>query len=182
MSGLFSRIDVWARFGRFTNSRFGLAFQERFRKTVERLMLPLSESSECDVSLVRLDKPLEKARVTLVTTTGIYLEGQRPFDTAAAKGDPTYRIIPSSSDTSQLRIAHTHYAHERAEKGVNVIFPIERLRELAEEGAIGSVAPSLFSYGFDLHVDELIGPGGSARRMARIMKQENVDVALLTPG
>jgi D-proline reductase (dithiol) PrdB len=182
MSGFFEKVDVWQRFGRLTNSKVGLAFQDRFRPTVERMMLPMAERQEGDIPLVRLEKPLWEARVALVTTTGVFVEGQRPFDTAAQLGDPTFRLIPSDVDISRLRIAHTHYTHERALEDINVIFPVERLRALAWEGAIGSLAPSFFSYGFDLHVEELVGPGGSAREMAGLMVEEGVDAALFTPG
>ena len=110
------------------------------------------------------------------------LECQQPFDTAAQQGDPTFRLIPSDVDVSRLRIAHTHYSHERAEKDINVIFPIERLRALAWEGTIGSLATSFYSFGFDLHVKELVGPDGSASQIAGRMVEEGVDAALFTPG
>lgn len=182
MSERFEKARVWERFGRLTNSRQGLRFQDRFRGTVERMMLPLAAPQESPVPFTPLAKPIVEARVTLVTTTGVYLDGQEPFDTSAARGDPTFRVIPSDADVSRLRIAHTHYTHERAERDINVIFPAERLRELAAEGAIGSVAPSLYSFGFDLHVKELVGPDGTARDMVRRMKDEGVDAALFTPG
>ncbi len=182
MSRLFEKVDVWKRFGRLTNSKVGLAFQDRFRPTVERMMLPMAECQDGDIPLARLEKPLDEARIALVTTTGVYVEGQQPFDTAAQLGDPTFRVIPSDVDASRLRIAHTHYAHERALEDINVIFPVDRLRALAWEGAIGSLAPSFYSYGFDLHVEELVGPDGSAGEVAERMVEEGVDAALFTPG
>lgn len=182
MSGLFEKVDVWKRFGRLTNSKPGLAFQNRFRGSVERMMLPMAESQKGAIPLVAPTKPIWESRVALVTTTGVYVDGQPPFDTAAQMGDPTFRIIPSDVDVSSLRIAHTHYDHERALEDINVIFPVERLRALAWEGAIWSIAPSFYSYGFDLHVEELVGPGGSAWEMAGRMMEEGVDAALFTPG
>lgn len=182
MSALFEKIDTWRKFGDLTNSRLMLAFQGRFRGTVERLMLPLAHRQEQAIPLARPSRPLPEARVTLVTTTGVYLEGQAAFDTVSKMGDASFRIIPSGADVSMLRIAHTHFSHERAEKDINVIFPVETLRGLAGDGTIGSIAPSLYSYGFDLHTTELNGPRGSAREMARRMLDEGVVAALFTPG
>lgn len=108
---------------------------------------------------------------------------QEPFDTAAALGDPSFRVIPRDVDVGSLRIAHTHFSHRRAEEDINVIFPLERLREMAEEGIIGSVAPRHFSFGFDLHVKELVDPvKGTAHKVASVLREDGVDVALFIPG
>lgn len=182
--GLFSRLRLWEVFGKIVNSRLGVKFIEVSR--------PLYEWGAKFVAVGKSEEPppftpfegsLSQARVGLVTTTGIYVDGQEPFDVDAALGDSSYRVIPSDVDVSTFKIAHTHYPHARAEKDINVIFPVERLRELVEEGAVGSLAGDLFSYGFDLHVKELVDPEiGSAHEVARALKEDGVDAVLITPG
>lgn len=181
---LFAKLKVWKIFGRMMNSPPGIRFINTFRGAVELLMKPLAAGKGASPPpFAPLGKNLREARVGLVTTTGIYLAGQEPFDVDAALGDSSYRVIPSDADVSELRIAHTHYPHERAERDINVIFPVERLRELVDEGVIGSAAPSLFSFGFDLHVRPLVDErSGSAHQLARALQDDGVDVVLFTPG
>ncbi len=181
---MFEKLNIWTLFGKMTNSPLGTRFQSTFRKLVEKGMRPLAAGA-CDeppaFTLPR--KPLAECRVCLITTTGVHLDDQEPFDTAAVLGDSSYRAVPSGVDASRLRISHTHYPHARAEEDINVIFPLERLRELAEEGAIGSVGESHYCFGFDLHVKELVDPAiGSAHAVARALVKDGVDVVLLTPG
>lgn len=181
---LFSRLRVWERFGRVMNSRFGERFIGAFRGAVELLMKSIAAGGDDEAPpFTALAKDPSLARVALVTTAGIYVEGQEPFDTAAALGDSSWRAVPSDVDVSRLRIAHTHYPHERAEQDIDVVFPVRRLRELAEEGAIASVASAHYSFGFDLHVKELIDPGsGTAHAVARALRDDGVDAVLFTPG
>jgi D-proline reductase (dithiol) PrdB len=182
--GLFARLRVWERFGKLMNSRYGIWSINTFRGAVELLMKPIAagEAGESP-PFSAFSKNLSRARVALVTTTGVYVDGQEPFDVDAALGDSTWRAIPSDVDVSRLRIAHTHYPHARAEEDINVILPVQRLCELAEEGAIGSVASSHYGFGFDLHVKELIDKDrGTAHAVARALREDGVDAVLLTPG
>lgn len=182
--GLFSRLRVWEMFGKIINSRPGVKFIDITRPLYEWFSKYLAAGKSGEPApFTPFEKDLSRARVGLVTTTGVYVEGQEPFDVDAALGDSTYRVIPSDVEVSALRIAHTHYPLDRAEKDINVIFPVERLRELAEEGALGSLAGDFYSYGFDLHVKELVDPEtGSAHDIARAYEEEGVDAVLITPG
>ena len=61
---------------------------------------------------------------------------------------------------------------------VNICFPLDRLREMAADGEIGSVAD--FHYSFMGATDpELMRP--HAERMAKLMKDDGVDTVLLVP-
>ncbi len=181
---MLKKLNIWSRFDRIANSSLYIWFQEAFRGLVEKAVSPVA-AGKCEErpALTPFAKELREARVSLITTTGVHLDDQEPFDTAAAMGDPSFRAIPSDVEVARLRIAHTHYSHERAQQDINVIFPIDRLRELEEEGAIGSVGAFHYSFGFDLHVKELIDPAaGTAHEVARRLKEDGVDVVLLTPG
>jgi len=182
--GIFEKLRIWSLFGKMTNSPLGTRFQSTFRKLVEKGMRPIA-AGKCEEppALTPLRKPLAQCRVSLITTTGVHLSDQEPFDTAAALGDSSYRAVPSGVEASRLCISHTHYPLDRAEADINVILPMERLQELAEEGVIGSVGANHYCFGFDLHVKELVDPAvGTAHEVARALKEDGVDVVLLTPG
>ena len=126
---------------------------------------------------------LSKARVALVTTAGVHLASQKPFDMKDPDGDPTYRGIPSQSPRDAYTITHDYYDHSDADTDLNIVFPIDRMREMAEAGEIGSMAP--VNYGFMGHID---GPHidtlvkKTAPEVAALLKGDGVDVVLLTPG
>ncbi len=127
-----------------------------------------------------LRKPLTACRVALITTAGVHLDSDPPFDLDSREGDPTFRRIPGEVDPRRLRISHAHYDSRDAERDVNVVFPIERLRELAAEGRIGAVAPVHYGFGWIRAVDRLVRD--TAPRVARELLEARVDAVVLTPG
>lgn len=91
-------------------------------------------------------KPVSRSRVALITTGGVYLKYQDPFAAGQPWGDPTFRELPNVVEAEDLRLAHEHYDRSYAEADVNVVFPMERMRELARQGAIGELAPLAYSF------------------------------------
>ena len=80
------------------------------------------------------------------------------------------------------RLRATHFAYDLtdARKDINVVFPLEQLRSMIDEGALGSLAP---------HAYTLMGGIYSTRRVTeelipalvqRVIEDE-VDVVLLVP-
>jgi D-proline reductase (dithiol) PrdB len=121
--------------------------------------------------------------IALVTTAGVHLIGQPPFDMDNPEGDTSFREIPSSTPAGALTITHNYYDHRDAEADINVVFPVERLQELASEGFIGRIARRHFSFmGHILgsRLDRLIGE--TAPALAAEMKKDGIRAALLTPG
>ncbi|MGB6896939.1 MAG: glycine/sarcosine/betaine reductase selenoprotein B family protein [Dehalococcoidia bacterium] len=133
-----------------------------------------------------LAKPIEQCRFALLTTAGLYLKGKDPpFDLEREKrepfwGDPTYRIIPRNVGQEDVGAAHLHINTEDLLQDMNIALPIQRFLELEEAGEIGSLAPSHYSFmGYQQNTDawrDRYGP-----EVARRMKEEDVDAALLTP-
>jgi D-proline reductase (dithiol) PrdB len=82
--------------------------------------------------------PLSQRRIALVTTAGVH----RRDDPAFSLGVGEYRIIPDDADMADLIMSHvsTNFDRTGFQQDLNVVFPIERLRELAAEGSVGSVA------------------------------------------
>ncbi len=128
-------------------------------------------------------KALDKSRIAVVTTAGVHHKDQEPFNMMDREGDPSYRVIDLTRPLSSLMITHDYYDHADADKDINIVFPVERLKEFEREGLIGQVAD--LHYGFmghiiGRHIPTLINK--NAPEIARRLKQDNVDIVLLTPG
>lgn len=173
----------WRLYGRFLDTAPGQAFLDRGKflgAAAARVVVP---DVEAGIPWAPFAGPLSSARVALVSTGGLYLPPDPPFDVDAPLGDPGLRVIPSDVALSELRIAHAHYGHQRAERDPNVVFPLDRLRELAADGVIGGVASRAYSFGFTVHTGELIEPGtGSAHELARFLAEDGVDAVLFSPA
>ena len=130
-----------------------------------------------------LTKPLVECKVALITTAGLHHKVQPPFDMMDKNGDPSFRIIDSGHPIDSLMITHDYYDHSDADKDINIVFPIERLKELEADKMIGKVAQRHYSFmGHikDPHIQTLINQ--SAPEVAKKLKEDSVDVVLLTPG
>ena len=79
--------------------------------------------------------PLARRRVAIVSTAGLHRRGDRPFTFDAGDG---YRIIPGDVAANDLVMTHVSANFDRSgfQQDWNVVFPVDRLRELAEEGII----------------------------------------------
>ncbi len=121
--------------------------------------------------------PLSERRVAIVSTAGLHRREERPF--TSEPGD-YYRVIPGDIKASELFMSHmsTNFDHTGFQQDWNVVFPVDRLREFAEEGIIGSVAD--FHYSFMGALDPM-KMEQEARRLASILKKDHVDALLLIP-
>ena len=90
---------------------------------------------------------LASSKVLLASTAGVHLKSDSPFD---PEGDITYRVVPGEVDTAELMITHTHYDHADADRDPNCVFPLDRLRELAQAEVIGGLTDQHFTMGFAL--------------------------------
>lgn len=121
--------------------------------------------------------PLRERRVAILTSAGLH----RVTDPAFATVDLSYRVIPGSTRADELTMTHSsvHFDRTGFREDVNVVFPIDRLRELEGEGAIGSVA--------DYHYS-LMGAGWppaaiepTMRELASRLREDGVDAVCLAP-
>ena len=123
-------------------------------------------------------KPLHESRVAIVTTAGLRVESNADWNA----GDQGFTQIPH--DSKNLTLAHYSPNFDRVGwiLDKNVVFPIDRLNELAEEGIIGSVANTHISFmgAQPDHTLETIrldsGPAA-----AKLLEDDEVDLVLLTP-
>jgi len=115
-------------------------------------------------------------RVAVVTTSGLHARGDRPFDIGAAD----YRVIPGDTPAAELLMSHVSVNYDRSgfQEDINVVFPIDRLRELKAAGAIGSVSD--FHYSF-MGAAPIRALEPKARELAGLLKKDRVDAVLLVP-
>jgi D-proline reductase (dithiol) PrdB len=131
------------------------------------------------VPFTPFDKDLATAVVTIVSAAGAYLSDQEPFPTEDP-GDVTYRVIPGTTESSSLRIAHHHYDHSEADADPNIVFPIDTLRELAAEGVIAAVNDQHYSYGFTTRLKELYDK--TFPELADKVERSKTKLVLMTAG
>ncbi len=129
-----------------------------------------------------LGKPLSQSQIAVVTTAAFFRPDQQPFDESIRGGDYSFREIPADTDLPSLGIAHKSDAfdHTGIDRDKNLALPLDRLRELAAEGRIGSVAPRHFSL-----MGSISAPGRlvkiTAPEIVRRLSEDRVDAVLLTP-
>jgi len=139
-----------------------------------------------DIPWAPVSKPLPASRISVVSTAGLSMVGDEPFDMETEKkrpswGDPTWRRLRRDVTTDTIQAHHLHIDTSHLLRDLDVCFPVPLLRQLAAEGVIGEVAPSHYS---------IMGyQGPNLRRLqeqscgpiARAMVEEQVDLALLVP-
>jgi D-proline reductase (dithiol) PrdB len=120
--------------------------------------------------------------VALVGSAGFVLPAQDPFDDSVRGGDTSFRVIPAETDVRTLVDTHRSetFDHAPMRADPNLAFPLDRLRELASDGVIGSVAPRHLSF-----MGSITAPGrlvrDSAPEAARLLVADGVEAALLVP-
>ena len=120
--------------------------------------------------------PLSERRVAIVTTAGLGIRGEEAFGFGAVD----YRVIPVETDSADILMTHVSVNFDRTgfQDDVNVVFPIDRLREMLADGEIGSIAE--FHYSFMGATDpELLE--GSARALAGMLREDEGNAVLLSP-
>lgn len=120
--------------------------------------------------------PLSMRRVAIISTAGLHRRDDRPFQIMSGE----YRVIPGETATSELVMSHTSTNFDRTgfQQDLNLVFPLDRLRELAERAVIGSVAD--FHYSFMGAADPRTMES-AARDLASILKKDHVNGVLLVP-
>lgn len=132
-----------------------------------------------------LRRPLEAATVALVSTAGISLQTDPPFDGEGERrnpwwGDPSHRVIPRSTTARDVVVGHLHVDGRYILEDLNVALPLERLADLERSGRIGRVAPSHYSFmGYLLDPSEFLA--ATVPAMIARMRDEGVDAAVFLP-
>lgn len=132
---------------------------------------------EFDTTPWTVPPPLAEATVAIVTTAALHHadgEGFTAFDTG-------FRIL--DRDRRDLVLGHWSPNFDRSAfaADLDVVFPIDRLEELAAEGTIGAVAPHHVSFAGNQPDDVSTIRLDSGPAAAEALRHDGVDVVLLTP-
>jgi D-proline reductase (dithiol) PrdB len=91
-----------------------------------------------------LAKPLSRTTLALVTSAGISLKKDQPFDMDREKreptwGDPSFRAIPKETTEEEIDVNHLHINTDYMRQDINVMLPLNRMADFENEGIIGEV-------------------------------------------
>jgi D-proline reductase (dithiol) PrdB len=82
-----------------------------------------------DVPFTAPAKPVAASRIALISTAGVHLDDQEPFDRATPSGDCSYRRIAAGDDLARVRIWWDTDQHQPGSQDLNCAFPLALLRE-----------------------------------------------------
>lgn len=133
-------------------------------------------------AITPLRKALSACTIAVVTTAGLSLPDQPPFDSRIKMGDSSFREFSGDISPQALEMNHRSWSFDQT--GVlrdrNLVLPLDRLREMHTRGEIGAIAPHHYSF-----MGSIVGPSKlmreSAPEVAHRLVNEHVDVVLLTP-
>ena len=121
---------------------------------------------------------LADARVAIVTSAALHVAADDGFSPNA---DVKYTVLDSSERA--LRLGHFSPNFDRGgfAADLNVVYPIDRLNELAERGVIGGVAARHYAFAGN-QPDTVSGIRlDTGPEVAKRLLDDHVDVVLLTP-
>jgi D-proline reductase (dithiol) PrdB len=137
----------------------------------ERVQLPTYD----DTPLLA-GRELAERRVVIISTAGLHKRGDRAF----RPGDGSYRLISADTPAGELVMSHISVNFDRTgfQQDLNVVFPIDRLRELVADGSVGSMAAMHYSF---MGAFPPAAAEPHAQHLAGLLKADKVDAALLVP-
>jgi D-proline reductase (dithiol) PrdB len=122
-------------------------------------------------------KRLNTCRIGLVSSGGCYVVGQEAFH---FRDDISYRVIPTDTAPTDVHVTHFAYNTDDARHDPNCVLPLRSLRTLVDEGVIGSLAPSAFSFVGGIYSSRRCREVLAPRIVEELVEQE-CDAVLLVP-
>ena len=133
-----------------------------------------------------LGKPLDECKITVITTGGVHLDDDRPFDLERERrepswGDPSFRVLPADVDSDRIAVSHFHYNPDDVLADLDVLVPVPLLRRLVDEGDVGAVTARHYSFmGFQLQPEALLKD--HLPRVIENLREDEADAVILTPA
>jgi D-proline reductase (dithiol) PrdB len=160
----------------------------RFISGITRRMIKnwISMETPRPIPWTPLAKPLSECTVAMLSSAGIALKTDRPFDQEGERqnpwwGDPTYRVLPKTATEEDIRVYHMHINAAYAEQDLNCLFPLQRLQKLENNGRIGRMSPRHYSImGYILNPEQLLSETVPA--LIRDLREDLADVVVLVPA
>ncbi|MBT5755857.1 MAG: hypothetical protein HOI41_12910, partial [Acidimicrobiaceae bacterium] len=147
-----------------------------------------------DTPLTAFTKPLNEAKIMVLTSSGHFVEGDdpEPFgETNMTQAEAESRIIdfvrseaslsaiPVDTPAADIRVRHGGYPVQAAAIDPQVVLPLEHLRSLVDTGVIGSLTENAYSFvgaTAQGHIKRTYGPA-----WAQVAKDQGADAVLLIP-
>ena len=148
--------------------------------------LEMQHERLAEIAWTPLSRPLADSTVALISSAGLALKRDRPFDQEGERqnpwwGDPSYRILPRTATAEDIALYHLHIHPRVVEQDLNTLLPLQRLLELEDGGEIGRSATHHYSFmGYILEPRTLLEESTPA--MIRHMKRDGVNAVVLIPG
>ena len=160
-------------------------FAGGFLQSVLSARIP-DEPSHPPIPWTPLARPVAESKLALVSTAGLSMRGDAPFDMELERrnpmrGDPSWRALRADATAADVEANHLHIDTGYIERDLNVALPLDRLRELVAAGEVGAAAPTHYSVMGYQGNDASELEQKSAPEIAARMRSEEVDLALLAP-
>lgn len=159
-------------------------FLDRLTKKLVQTWIGLEKPRE--IPWTPLSKPLADSTVALISSAGLALKTDRPFDQEGEKrnpwwGDPSYRVLPGTATAEDVALYHLHIHPRVVKQDLNTLLPLQRLLEFEDRAEIGRSAANHYSFmGYILRPQTLLEE--SVPAMIRHMKHDGVNAVILVPG
>jgi D-proline reductase (dithiol) PrdB len=163
-------------------------FLDRLTQKLVQSWIELEAQHEraAEVPWTPLSRPLADSTVALISSAGLALKTDRPFDQEGERrnpwwGDPSYRVLPRTATAKDVTLYHLHIHPRVVEQDLNTLLPLQRLLELEDGGEIGCSAAHHYSFmGYCLEPQVLLDESTPA--MIEQMKQDGVNAVVLIPA
>ena len=148
--------------------------------------LEIQRERPAEIPWSPLSRPLADSTVALISSAGLALKTDQPFDQEGERrnpwwGDPSYHILPRTATAGDVALYHLHIHPRVVEQDLNTLLPLQRLLELEVGGEIGRSAAHHYSFmGYVLEPQTLLAESTPA--MIQHMKQDGVNAVILIPG
>jgi D-proline reductase (dithiol) PrdB len=159
----------------------------RFLDFVTRKMVKawIAKEPSRPIPWTPLPRAVEECSVAVISSGGIALKGDRPFDQEGERknpwwGDPTHRVLPKDTRGDDVEFYHLHVDPSFAREDLNCLLPLDHLAAFEEEGVIGRSAENHYSFmGYILDPTELVEE--TTPKIIEGLRNDQVDLVLLVP-
>jgi D-proline reductase (dithiol) PrdB len=149
---------------------------DELRARVRAQHLPDFEfTTVAEVPFTRPAKPAASSRVALISTAGLHLDDQPPFDRATHAGDCSYRRIAAGDDLSRLRAWWDSEHTQPSSQDLNCAFPLALLGEAC------TVAPAHYTFSGAIP-DPRPLLESTAPAVAAELRADAIDAVLIAPS
>ncbi len=148
---------------------------------------PQPLDGESEVVFSPFEKRLADATIALLTSAGLYVQGQQePFDADRERrdptwGDPSWRPIPRGTSQGELGMTHLHVNPADVIADHEVALPIRTLDTMVAEGSVGRSALRHVSVMGYQEVGLHTWRGTTAPEIIEMLRGDGVDGVVLAP-